>query len=192
MSFATYSVSNLHSMLAGPVPVASGESLESDMRDGTAVKSNTPLGKVAGQIFKFGNTGRDQTFGGGGGASRFFYVAKPSREEREIGCYDVPQKQRDETRTVGDPGGDNPRNRGAQLRGNFHPTVKPIELMRWLVRLITPVGGTVLDPFTGSGTTGCACAFELRPFVGIEREADYVEIAKRRIAACAPLFTESA
>lgn len=63
--------------------------------------------------------------------------------------------------------------------------------MRWLVRLITPVGGTVLDPFTGSGTTGMACRYELREFVGIEREAEYVEIAQARIAAVAPLFGEA-
>ncbi len=125
-----------------------------------------------------------------GGASRFFYVAKPSRAERDLGCHDLTPRQRDESRKAGNPGGDNPRNRGVQARGNFHPTVKPIDLMRWLVRLVTPVGGTVLDPFTGSGTTGCACAFEGRPFIGIEREADYVAIAERRIAACVPLFAE--
>jgi DNA modification methylase len=79
----------------------------------------------------------------------------------------------------------------ANPRRNGHPTVKPVELMRWLVRLVTPPGGTVLDPFTGSGTTGMACAYELRPFIGIEREAEYVEIAERRIAAVAPLFSEA-
>jgi site-specific DNA-methyltransferase (adenine-specific) len=73
---------------------------------------------------------------------------------------------------------------------NIHPTVKPVELMRWLVRLVAPVGGTVLDPFTGSGTTGMACRYELREFVGIEREAEYIAIAERRIAAVAPLFWE--
>lgn len=71
---------------------------------------------------------------------------------------------------------------------NFHPTVKPIELMRWLVKLITPIGGTVLDPFTGSGTTGMACRYEQRQFIGIEREAEYVTIARKRIEAVAPLF----
>ena len=66
---------------------------------------------------------------------------------------------------------------------NFHSTVKPIELMRYLVRLTkTPTGGIVLDPFAGSGTTGIACVLEGREFVGIEREAEYVEIAEKRIA----------
>ena len=69
-------------------------------------------------------------------------------------------------------------------------TVKPVELMRWLVRLVTPVGGTVIDPFLGSGTTGMAARYEQRGFVGIEREAEYLEIAERRIAACVPLFDE--
>jgi DNA modification methylase len=109
-----------------------------------------------------------------GGASRFYYVAKPSRRERDYGTESLTARARDESRKAGNPGGDNPRNRGLQPRGNFHPTVKPIELMRWLVRLVTPPGGTVLDPFTGSGTTGMACRYELREFIGIEREADYV------------------
>jgi len=66
---------------------------------------------------------------------------------------------------------------------NQHPTVKPISLMRWLVRLVTPPGGLVLDPFTGSGSTGVASVQEGFNFVGIEREAEYVEIAKRRIGS---------
>ena len=64
---------------------------------------------------------------------------------------------------------------------NHHPTVKPIALMRWLCRLITPPGGLVLDPFMGSGTTGCAAILEGFNFVGIEREPEYIEIARRRI-----------
>jgi DNA modification methylase len=127
-----------------------------------------------------------------GGASRFYYVAKPSREERDYGCEGLTARQRDESRKDGNPGGDNPRNRGLQPRGNFHPTVKPVALMRWLVRLVTPIDGVVLDPFTGSGTTGMACRYEHRRFIGIEREADYVAIAERRIAAIAPLFAGEA
>ena len=70
--------------------------------------------------------------------------------------------------------------------GNSHPTVKPTELMRYLVRLVTPPGGVVLDPFMGSGSTGKACALEGFAFIGIEREAEYVEIARARIAAVSP------
>jgi site-specific DNA-methyltransferase (adenine-specific) len=68
---------------------------------------------------------------------------------------------------------------------NKHPTVKPTALMRYLCRLVTPPGGVVLDPFTGSGSTGKAAVAEGFRFVGIEREAEYVEIARARIAGCA-------
>lgn len=66
---------------------------------------------------------------------------------------------------------------------NKHPTVKPVAMMRWLVRLVTPPGGVVLEPFMGSGTTGVACVQENLSFVGIEREPQYFEICKARIAA---------
>jgi hypothetical protein len=68
------------------------------------------------------------------------------------------------------------------LVGMTHNTVKPIDVMRWLIRLVTPPGGTVLDPFNGSGTTGCAAMYEGCEYVGIEREAEYVAIAQARIA----------
>jgi DNA modification methylase len=67
-------------------------------------------------------------------------------------------------------------------RRNVHPTVKPIELMRHLVRLVTPAGGTVLDPFLGSGTTALAAEQEGRQWVGIEREESYVKIAEARLS----------
>lgn len=73
-----------------------------------------------------------------GGASRFYYCAKASRQERDLGLASVPLRQRDTTREAELPGGNNPRNRGAELRANHHPTVKPVALMRWLVRLVTP------------------------------------------------------
>lgn len=115
----------------------------------------------------------DSNFGGDtGGASRFFYVAKASQAERHAGLtiptlltQDAPEK-------------------------NDHPTVKPITLMRWLVRLATTEGGTVLDPFLGSGTTGIAAALEGFPFVGIEREPHYLRIAAARIAHWGTTSTE--
>ena len=67
--------------------------------------------------------------------------------------------------------------------GNNHPTVKPIELMKYLIKLITPKGGIVLDPFNGSGSTGCAAVELGYEYVGIELDPKYVEIAKARIAA---------
>jgi DNA modification methylase len=73
-------------------------------------------------------------------------------------------------------------------RGNNHPTVKPTDLMRYLVRLVTPPGGVVLDPFMGSGSTGKAAVLEGFGFIGIEREEQYVEIARARIEAARPVM----
>ena len=138
-----------------------------------------------------------------GGTSRFFYVAKASREERERGCEDLPQRTAGEAtdRQDGSAGLNSPRAGASRMRGarNHHPTVKPVALMRWLVRLVTPPGGLVLDPFTGSGTTGLACIKEQRRFLGIEREAEYVAIANARLhveharyETGGPLFAEVA
>ncbi len=118
-----------------------------------------------------------------GGASRFFYCAKASRSERDAGLDAVEHRQRDEGRKEGNPGGDNPRNRGVHAVANSHPTVKPIALMRWLCRLVTPPNGLILDPFTGSGSTGCAALAEGFRFIGIEKEPEYAEIARRRLEA---------
>lgn len=121
--------------------------------------------------------------GDSGGASRFFYCPKVSKKERNLGCGEIEPKQQDESREPDAPGANNPRNRGGAARPNNHPTVKPVEVMRWLVRLVTPPNGLVLDPFTGSGSTGIAALVEKCRFVGVEREPDYLEIAKARIAA---------
>ncbi len=126
-------------------------------------------------------------------AQRFFYCAKASRSERNAGLEGMPDKQRDLSRNVNQPsmnGGDgNPFNRGVKPVTNHHPTVKPLALMRYLVRLTsTPTGGIVLDPFMGSGTTGIAAVLEGRDFIGIELNAEYLEIAERRIAGCKVTF----
>ena len=92
-----------------------------------------------------------------GGASRFFFVAKASKRDRDEGLEGMPE-------------------------GNHHPTVKPTQLCRYLVRLVTPPNGTVLDPFMGSGSTGKGARLEGFGFVGIELDADYFAIAERRIA----------
>jgi DNA modification methylase len=123
-------------------------------------------------------------------ASGFFpvfrYQAKPSRREREAGCEDLPSKSGAETvdRKEGSAGTKSPRagaGRTADSVKNCHPTVKPVALMEWLITLVTPPGGVVLDPFMGSGTTGIAASRLGFGFVGIEREAEYYEIAKSRI-----------
>lgn len=117
----------------------------------------------------------------GGSAARFFYCAKASKGDRDEGCDDLATQKQDETRNEGDPGGDNPRNRGAGERSNHHPTVKPTDLMRYLCRLVTPSGGTVLDPFMGSGSTGKATTLEGFSFVGCELQPEYMAIAEARI-----------
>lgn len=110
-----------------------------------------------------------------GETARFFYCAKASKGEREAGLETLAESNRIEINV------NKPQNIKTP-RKNIHPTVKPIDLMRYLVRLITPKGGTVLDPFAGSGSTGCGCALEKAQFIGIERELQYVEIARARIA----------
>jgi len=119
--------------------------------------------------------------GDSGSAARFFYCAKSSRAERNKGLEGFEEKQQDPSRKEGNPGGDNPRNRGVKKVTNFHPTVKPIALMRYLVKLVTPPKGTVLDPFLGSGTTAIAAKLEGFDCIGIEMDKDYCKIAEARI-----------
>ncbi|HEY0277576.1 MAG TPA: site-specific DNA-methyltransferase [Solirubrobacterales bacterium] len=107
--------------------------------------------------------------------SRFFYCPKASRAEREAGCDRLDLRRLDLFPNAGRA------DKASSPSRNPHPTVKPLTLMRWLVRLATPPGGTVLDPFTGSGTTGVAAALEGLRFRGIEREAAYLQIAAARI-----------
>ena len=115
-----------------------------------------------------------------GGASRFFYVAKASAAERNAGLAAFEALF---APTMGNGiGGKEHDPDTATPKRNVHPTVKPIALMRWLCRLVTPAGGTVLDPFTGSGTTGIAAGLEGYEFVGVERDPEYVAIARARIA----------
>ena len=123
-------------------------------------KSPAPYGDtVSGEksMFGIGGLNHSKEFGDFGGASRFFYVAKASRSERNKG-----------------------------LERNIHPTVKPVDLMRYLIRLVTPKGGTVLDPFMGSGTTAVAAIEEGVNWIGCEREPEYVAIIEARIAAAQP------
>jgi hypothetical protein len=130
-----------------------------------------------------------------GGASRFFYCAKASRAERNAGLEGMEERER----VVGIPQSEGRVNHQKHANGehvaiaaqNHHPTVKPLALMQYLCRLTkTPTGGIILDPFMGSGSTGIAAVREGRSFVGIELDADYCEIARRRIGADAPLLVE--
>ena len=123
-------------------------------KDGVAVNRNrNPEANKSATIYgTYKNGDRpDITYGGGGGASRFFYSAKAPRSERP------------------------------NVGGVQHPTVKPLAIMRWLIRLVTPPGGTVLDPFAGSGTTIEAALIEGFNPVGIEMETDYLPLIQHRI-----------
>jgi DNA modification methylase len=117
-----------------------------------------------------------------GGASRFFYCAKPSRTERDGGLDNFEPQNVSDREDVSKAGANNPRNRGGIERKNIHPTVKPVDLMRYLCRLVTPPNGITLDPFMGSGTTGIAANLEGFSFIGIEMSEEYLEIARARIA----------
>jgi DNA modification methylase/transcriptional regulator with XRE-family HTH domain len=130
-----------------------------------------------------------------GSAARFFYCAKASKADRDEGCEGMEEHVREaKYGTVQDARPHTPEGYEyhREPRRNHHPTVKPTALMRYLCRLVTPPGGIVLDPFTGSGSTGKGAVLEGFRFIGIEREAEYVEIAKARIGAVesgpGPLF----
>jgi DNA modification methylase len=115
--------------------------------------------------------------------ARFFYCAKAQKEDRDDGLGDFDDKTAGE-RTGRKEGsaGINPYAGGRVPARNVHPTVKPVDLMAYLCRLVTPPGGVVLDPFMGSGSTGKAAILEGFGFIGIERDADYFRIAEARIA----------
>lgn len=137
-----------------------------------------------------------------GGASRFFYTAKASKAERNMGCDDLENEKftagnysqspvcKDCGKTLNGTNNHNQcsgdveyRQMESKTTKNHHPTVKPLDLMRYLARLTkTPTGGIVIDPFCGSGTTLMACVLEGREYIGVEREAEYVEIAESRVA----------
>lgn len=117
--------------------------------------------------------------GEAGSARRFIYCAKASKRDRNEGCEHIAAKQysHDGRETPID----NAYQRNSSNSSNSHPTVKPTDLMRYLCRLVTPAGGLILDPFMGSGSTGRGAVLEGFRFIGIEREAEYIDIARARI-----------
>ena len=121
---------------------------------------------------------RQEIHYGTGGASRFFYCAKPSQAERDGGLENFVSKPSFNYGSIKKSEGRHGEN---TPRKNFHPTVKPVDLMRYLCRLVTQPGGIVLDPFMGSGTTGIAANLEGFNFIGIEMDEEYIEIARARI-----------
>jgi len=124
--------------------------------------------------------------GDNGSAARFFYCAKADRADRDDGLEGMPKVHRPNGNKWTDQdyrvtSGERPASRESGPRGNTHPTVKPTDLMRYLCRMVTPAGGVVLDPFMGSGSTGRGAVLEGFRFIGIEREAEYIDIARARI-----------
>jgi site-specific DNA-methyltransferase (adenine-specific) len=121
-----------------------------------------------------------------GGASRFFYVAKASKRDRNEGLEGMPLRKSDQR-----------SDKAAGIwvdmeapKQNFHPTVKPTALMEYLIKLVTPPRGTVLDPFTGSGSTGKAAVLNGFDFIGIEMTEDYVPIIEGRLKHAEKVFAE--
>jgi len=133
--------------------------IHGESKSGVAVNRNRSPG-ISNEIYGKGwdHSGKDEGYSDKGTPARFFYTAKANKRDRT---------------------------EGGQVDNN-HPTVKPTDLMCYLVRLVTPPNGTVLDPFMGSGSTGKACMTERFNFVGIELDHDYIEIARARIESARP------
>jgi DNA modification methylase len=156
-----------------------------DEQSGTSKSPKTyvrGVGTLEGERVAYANIGEvagteSKNYGDTGGASRFFYVAKASKRDRNEGLEDLPDHEwRDDGAAIPQ------RNDRPFLPSkNHHPTVKPTALMQYLVKLITPPGGTVLDPFTGSGSTGKAAILEGFDFIGIELTEDYWPIIEGRL-----------
>ncbi len=123
--------------------------------------------------------GSDEATDPMGEAQRYFYCAKASKADRDEGCEDLEIK---EVHRYGAGIGEGLTPEAPSRNRNHHPTVKPTSLMRYLCRLVTPPDGIILDPFTGSGSTGKGAMLEGFRFYGIEKEAEYAEIARARIA----------
>lgn len=127
----------------------------------------------------------DQGYFDSGTAARFFFCAKASRAERELGCDGIGFSKREDMtgRREGSAGQKHARSGVSRIGAfrNVHPTVKPLALMRYLCRLVTPPGGVVLDQFTGSGTCGMAALLESFRYLGCELEEAHGAIARARI-----------
>lgn len=133
-------------------------------------------------------TGEQEFIGDSGSAARFFYTAKASKHDRDAGLNGLPLREKITRNSYGDQseyecpdGASRVGNKGTSLARNNHPTVKPVELMKYLCRLVTPPGGLILDPFLGSGSTAKAALIERFKIVGIELNLEYLEIAKARL-----------
>ena len=161
-----------------------------DEQSGISKSTNAPRNNRARANESFGVEYENTTYGhnDSGGASRFFYVAKASKRDRNEGLEELPIRRPDD-RT--ETGMGTFAEKGVQPAQNFHPTVKPTQLMRYLVKLVTPPGGTVLDPFTGSGSTGKAAILEGFTFIGCELTEDYIPIIEGRLKHAEQIASEA-
>ena len=166
-----------------------------DVHGAGAFKEGAKQFDGEGSMFGIGQGKFSPRIGDSGSAARFFYCAKADKTDREDGLRGSEvrplaygnQAQAEVKRGNTSHSGDSGMNT-VKMRGNHHPTVKPTDLMRYLCRLVTPKGGTVLDPFMGSGSTLKAAELEGFSAIGIEIDAEYCEIARNRIASDIPLF----
>jgi len=151
----------------------------------SGVTTSGAAGKKASSGFPGGGYDGDYSvpYGDTGGASRFFYVAKASKRDRNEGLEDLEIVSANSTNWSGDgmPVRQDGTERKQPQKQNFHPTVKPTQLMRYLIKLVTPAGGIVLDPFTGSGATGKAALLDGYKFVGVELTEEYLPIIEGRL-----------
>jgi len=145
-----------------PVPELNRQS--GIQKSGRAGPRSRAWGVSGKSVIKSWSANNSEGYGDKGGASRFFFTAKASKKEKSAGI---------------------------KTSSNIHPTVKPLDLMRYLVKLVCPPDGVVLDPFLGSGSTLCACALEGVEGVGIEREEEYLHIARQRITYWESLYQPS-
>lgn len=149
-------------------------------------KHETEIHRENADTLKYGYKERidSSSYNDSGSASRYFYCAKASKKDRDEGLDTFNQEKVNDGRNTPI---DNAFQRGETLRKNTHPTVKPTELMQYLVRLVTPNNGIILDPFNGSGSTGKAVMYENKErnknykYIGIELTEEYLPIAKARI-----------
>jgi len=173
-----------------PPNVACDEDIAADLDELYGVKKtgSHKAGQPRTRVATYGKPSQNlfENSGDEGGVSRYFYCPKANGKERDAGLESWPVLTGGEAtggREEGSAGVNNPRagaGRGGGRR-NPHPTVKPLALMRWLCKLVTPPGGFIIDPFAGSGTTGCAAALEGFHFAGIELDPVHVRLAMDRI-----------
>jgi DNA modification methylase len=162
----------LDEVSAGLLDEQSGVSKSSSGKKQTPTTGSYSIGNYSG-------TGNVVGFDDRGGASRFFYVAKASKRDRNEGLEELQDVMA--TKYAQDDWTMKNMKTGSRPTKNFHPTVKPTQLMRYLIKLVTPAGGVVLDPFTGSGSTGKAALLDGFAFVGAELTAEYLPIIEGRL-----------